>query len=139
MKKNNELKLLCSVFTKIKDVNMVLLIALIMTGCETLRNNVVVMVKNNEVLVKDASSNEERLIDCTKKDQNHPKLQEDLPYFHEGDTVKFKPAKGYTYDGFRAYPITGSKLEYNPDTIQIRKDRERIKQFKADTIIQKTR
>ena len=129
MKKNFDLKTL----SYLKTVPVALLIALAISACQTLHKNTVVMVKNNKVLIKDAETNDERLIDCTKKSNKHPNLQADLPYFHKEDPVEFKPAKGYTYDGFRAYFIDGSEFKYNPDTIQIRKDREKIAAFKADT------
>lgn len=89
--------------------------------------------------MKDSVTNEERLVDCSKKSAKHPDLSKDLPYFHEGDEVKFTPGKGYTYKGFRAYNLTDSKLKYNRDSIQIRKDKEKIEKFKADSAKQVTR
>ncbi len=130
MKKNFDIKTLFS----LKTLPVALLFALTMSACQTLHKNTVVMVKGNKVLIKDNETNDERLIDCTKKSSKHPNLQADLPYFHKEDPVEFKPAKGYTYEGFRAYPLEGSELKYNEDTIQIRKDREKIAAFKADTI-----
>lgn len=130
MKKNFDLKTLYY----LKTLPVALLIALAMNACKTLHNNTVSIVKNNKVLMKDSETSEERLLDCTKKDSKHPNLSKDLPYFHPGDQVEFAPAKGYTYDGFRAYFIDGSEFKYNQDTIQIRKDREKIAAFKADTI-----
>ncbi len=130
MKTNTNLKNFVNM-GNFKVLAVALFTGLTLNACRAYKNSVV-MVKNNKVLMKDDSSNEERLIDCTKKNSKYPKLLEDLPYFHEGDPIDFKPAKGYTYDGFRAYYIDGSTFKYNPDTIQIRKDREKIEQFKVE-------
>ncbi|MBR3510826.1 MAG: hypothetical protein IKN73_02085 [Alphaproteobacteria bacterium] len=105
-------------------------IALVMNACKAYENTVI-MVSHNKVLLKDNSTNEERLLDCSKKSAKYPNLISDLPYFKEGDAVKFKPGKKYTYEGFRAYSIQDSELQYNPDSIQIRKDKKLIDAFKA--------
>ena len=130
MKTNTDLKNFVNM-GNFKVLVIALFAGLTLGACKTYKNSVV-MVKNNKVLMKDDSSNEERLVDCTKKNSKYPKLLEDLPYFHEGDPIDFRPAKGYTYDGFRAYPIEGSTFNYNLDTVQVRKDREKIEQFKAE-------
>lgn len=121
-----------------KSLIIVPFIAVTMTACKTY-TNIVVMVKGNKVLMKDSETNEERLVDCSKKSAKYPDLSKDLPYFHEGDEVKFTPGKGYTYEGFRAYDLTDSKFKYNKDSIQIRKDMEKIEKFKADSTKRVTR
>ena len=118
-----------SVIYELKTLGVSFLVGMTVSSCKTYVNHVS-MVHNNKVLMVDAQTNEERLVDCSKKDANAPNLQADLPYFKAGDELKFKPAKGYTYEGFRAYDIQGSKLDYNKDSVQIRKDREKISEFK---------
>ena len=120
--------------TSYKIFLMTPVISLTMAACKAYENTVV-MVNKNKVLMVDKKTSEERLLDCSKKTADMPNLISDLPYFREGDVVKFKPGKSYTYDGFRAFKIEDSQFEYNKDTIQIRKDKELIEKFKREAAV----
>ena len=113
------------------------LCALTMNACKTFYANTFVATHSKKVLLKDASTEEERLIDCTKSNQDTKQLLSDLPYFKEGDPVKVQTVQ--RYDGFRVFKIDETILEYNHDTIQIRKDKEVIEAFKRDSAYQHVR
>ena len=109
------------------------LVALTMSACKTFYANTFVTTHSKKVLLKDSSTEEERLIDCTKgNSQDVKQLISDLPYFKEGDPIKVKTTQ--RYDGFRVFKIDEAVLKYNHDTIQIRKDKEVIEAFKKDSI-----
>lgn len=124
--------------TQYKILALTPLFALTMNACKaTFYANTFVTTHSNKVLLKDSSTDEERLIDCTKGGQDTKQLLSDLPYFKEGDPVKIQTVQ--RYDGFRVFKIEETVMEYNHDTIQIRKDKEVIEAFKNDTTHQKIR
>nr|MBQ0091193.1 hypothetical protein [Candidatus Enterousia merdequi] len=115
-----------------KHIILVPLFGLTMNACKPVfYANTFVSTHDKKVLVKD-DTNEERLVDCTKGAQNAKQLISDLPYFKEGDPIKLQTVQ--RYEGFRVFKIDETVLEYNHDTIQIRKDREIIEKYKNDTI-----
>lgn len=111
-----------------KTLVLIPMIGLTLNSCKTFYANTFVSTKNNKVLVKDDETSEERLVDCSKKSSDYKQLLSDLPYFKEGDPVKLQTKQ--RYDGFRVFQIEESKLKYNKDSIQIRKDREKILEYK---------
>ena len=95
--------------------------------------NTVVSVGDKEILVKDVKDNQERLICATDRSISTLSLLEDLPYFHEGDTVTIY---AINYDNIRVLETVASdrrnamNIFYNQDTIEKRKDIEQIERFK---------
>ena len=114
----------------IKDVK-VLVVAVVsslsLSACKVYYENTFVSTKDNKMLVTDNETGEERLIDCAKS-KDSKQLLSDLPYFKAGDPVKVRPAK--RYNGFRVFSGTEAAVKYNADTIQIRKDKEVIQNWK---------
>ena len=129
MKKNIDVK---NLVNNAKILGLSIASVLVMAACKTYITTVVAVYDNNKILVKD-ESNDERLIDCSKKTNNNQQLLQDIPYFVAGDQLQIKqknPFYNYNYDGRRVFG-DDSNIKYNADTIQIRKDREIIANVKA--------
>ena len=129
MKKNIDVK---NLVNNAKILGLSIASVLVMAACKTYITTVVAVYDNNKILVKD-ESNDERLIDCSKKTNNNQQLLQDIPYFVAGDQLQIKqknPFYNYNYDGRRVFG-DDSNIKYNTDTIQIRKDREIIANVKA--------
>ena len=104
------------------------LAAMTLSACKASYMNTFVQTANRKMLLKDGETGEERLIDYSKTTNDTKQLLSDLPYFKEGDPIKVKPNK--RYDGFRVFNAAEAEIEYNRDTIQIRKDKAVIADWK---------
>ena len=105
-----------------------------MGACKTYQTTVIEVYNNNKVLAKDVSNGYEIMIDCSKKDKTPQQLSEDLQYFEYGDELTLKnkkPLHKYNYEGRRLFSTADTKLGYNKNTIQIRRDIEEINKIKS--------
>ena len=89
------------------------------------RVNLFVKSEGKAILVKDAETNEERLI----QNVNSKKLVEDLPYFQAGDTITINPTK--KYEDHRVFNYKWSNFKYNKKLIVIRKETKVVDDWKA--------
>ena len=123
-----ELKNLVNV--KNAKVFFIVAVSALAVSCKTAYMNTFAKTDNKKMLVKDNASSEERLIDYSKSTNETKQILSDLPYFQEGDPIKVTPVKK-RYDGYRVFDAAEATIEYNHDTIQIRKDRKVIEEWKA--------
>lgn len=110
---------------------VIALAGLTLSACKVSYMNSFVKTDNKKMLLKDAETGEERLIDYSKTTNETKQLLSDLPYFKEGDPIKVTPNK--RYDGYRVFNAAEAEIEYNHDTIQIRKDKAVIAEWKVTT------
>lgn len=114
-----------------KIVTLVPLFGLMMNSCNPWQKhtNVVKAIEyNTRVLIEDVKTGEERLVECVDCASNTIRLRRDLPYFHVGDTVEF--SSSYAYKDFHVFEMQYCDMKYNKDSIQARKEREKIAQIK---------
>ena len=109
---------------QIKVLLLVPVFGVATNACRTTNANTFVQTyEKSKVLLKDAVSGEERMIDCAPDSR----IVSDLPYFKEGDPVT---VNAINYDKHRFFTVGKTILTYNPDSIQIRKDQEMINKVK---------
>ena len=110
-------------------VFLIAVVSALAVSCKTVYMNTFVKTDNKKMLVKDNETGEERLIDYSKTTNETKQILADLPYFKEGDPIKVTTNKSYT--GFRVFNPAEAEIEYNRDTIQIRKDKVKIAEWKV--------
>lgn len=131
MNTNINLKKLENTAKNLKVVPLAIIASFMFEGCATTHKAAFVMYYNNKMLLKDAKTEEEFVVDYSKSNQENTKqLKADVDYLVEGDPMEFTTSE--RYDAARWFSLEGNKVTWPVDSANIRRDKARIAEFKRE-------